>query len=210
MRIIDISQPVSDRTAVWPGDQPFELAWTMRQDQGDSVNVAAIRLSVHTGTHADGGLHVSAGGARAGELPLDAYLGPARVIDARGRRTLDADVLDDVDLSRIRRILFRTRDTIDPTVFPTQFAAPTAALAHRIVAAGVKLIGSDAPSMDEFESKDLQAHHILANGGVATLENLVLSAVEPGDYILIALPLRLIDADSSPVRAVLLEGRLAE
>lgn len=210
MRIIDISQPVGVQTAVWPGDQPFELDWSMRQDRGDSVNVAVIKLSVHTGTHTDGGFHVSQRGTRAADLPIEPYVGRALVIDARGRRLLDEHVLDDVDLRTARRILFRTREVVDETSFPDRFLAPTPGLAHRIVAAGVKLIGSDAPSMDEVDSKHLESHHILADGGVVTLENLVLSDVEPGEYTLIALPLRLVEADSSPVRAVLLEGMFDE
>jgi arylformamidase len=180
----------------------------MRQDAGDSVNVAALTLSVHTGTHADGGYHVSASGSRAGELPLSAFLGPARVIDAR-RRALDEDIVSGIDLSGAERVLFRTRDAVDESNFPESFQAPTVGLARKLVAAGVRLIGSDAPSMDEFHSKTLEAHHILVDGGVAILENLVLTNVPEGEYTLIALPLKLVEADSSPVRAVLIEGDLA-
>lgn len=208
MRIIDISQPVSEETATWPGDQPFELNWTMRMDRGDSVNVAAIRMSVHVGTHTDGGYHVSPTGKRPADLPLESYVGRARVIDARGRDALDEAVLDDVDLANTARLLFRTRDAVDPASFPLAFLAPTPGLARKIVAAGIKLIGSDAPSMDDADSKTLDSHHILADGGVATLENLVLTDVEPGEYTLIALPLKLMEADSAPVRAILIEGSL--
>jgi arylformamidase len=208
MKIIDISQPLSAGIAVWPGDQPFELTWTMHHDRGDSVNVAALTLSVHTGTHTDGGYHVSRVGARAADLPLAAYIGRALVIDARGRTELDEDVLRDVDLGSNRRILFRTRERVDPGEFPPRFLSPTTALARKLVAAGARLIGSDAPSMDTVDSKTLDSHHILADGGVAILENLVLSDVEPGVYTLIALPLKLVDADSSPVRAVLIQGQI--
>jgi len=180
----------------------------MRQDAGDSVNVAALTLSVHTGTHADGGYHVSANGSRAGELPLNAFLGRARVIDARGR-ALDEDIVGSIDLGSTERVLFRTRDAVDESNFPENFEAPTVGLARKLVAAGVRLIGSDAPSMDEFHSKTLEAHHILVAGGVAILENLVLTNVPEGEYTLVALPLKLVEADSSPVRAVLIEGDLA-
>lgn len=210
MQIIDISQPVGVETAVWPGDQPFEIYWTLSQERGDSVNAAAMKLSAHTGTHTDGAYHVSLSGGKPAEMPLGSYIGTALVVDARGREALDEGVLDDVDTTRIRRILFRTRDEVDPTVFPGRFLAPTPALARRLVAEGVKLIGSDAPSMDDVASKTLESHHILADGGVATLENLVLSHVEPGEYLLIALPLKLTDADSSPVRAVLIEGGIED
>lgn len=208
MRVIDISQPIETGIAVWPGDQEFALSWTMKQDRGDSVNVAAISLSVHTGTHTDGGFHVAAQGTRPADMPLASYVGRVRVIDARGRK-LDESVLDGIDTLATRRFLFRTRDHVETREFPQSFVAPTPGLARRLVADGVLLIGSDAPSMDDVDSKTLDAHHILADGGVATLENLVLSHVEPGEYILIALPLKLVEADSSPVRAVLIEGEIA-
>ena len=206
MRIIDISQAVGPNTAAWPGDQPFELDWTLRQDRGDSVNVAAIRMSVHVGTHTDGGFHVSQNGRLPIDVPLESYIGRALVIDTRGRAALDERVLDDVDLAKTRRILFRTRDAADAAVFPGTFLAPTPALAQRIADAGIKLVGTDAPSMDDVDSKTLDAHHILADAGVATLENLMLNEVEPGEYTLIALPLKLLEADSAPVRAILIQG----
>jgi arylformamidase len=210
VKIIDISQPLGVSTAVWPGDQPFELRWSMEQARGDSVNVAVLNMSVHTGTHTDGGYHVSASGLRAAQLPLDAFLGQALVIDARGREVLDERVLDDVALNGAVRVLFRTRGAIDVTVFPRDFLSPTVGLARRLVQAGVRLVGSDAPSMDHVDSKTLDAHHVLVDAGVAILENLVLSEVPAGVYTLIALPLKLTEADASPVRAVLLQGSLEE
>ena len=208
MRIIDISQPITASTAEWPGDQPFELSWTLQQASGDSVNVAAIKMSVHVGTHADGGYHVTADGARAAELPLGKYIGRAVVIDARGRTELDEAVVGDVDFSNIRRVLFRTQEAPNPAVFPAEFLSPTPALARKLVDSGVLLIGTDGPSMDHPTSKTLDSHRILVDGGIAILENLVLSDVEAGVYTLIALPLKLVEADSSPVRAVLIEGSI--
>lgn len=207
MRIIDISQPLTVDTAVWPGDQPFELDWTMRQDRGDSVNVAAICMSVHAGTHTDGGFHVSADGTRPADLPLDAFIGRAAVVDARGSSTLDESLLERVPAD-VTRVLFRTRDRVDPRAFPAAFAAPAPELARALVDRGITLVGTDAPSMDDVDSKTLLSHHIFADAGVVTLENLDLSAVEPGAYTLVALPLKLIDADSAPVRAILIEGTL--
>ena len=209
MRIIDITQPLGTGTAVWPGDQRFMLEWTLEQARGDSVNVAAVTMSVHTGTHTDGGFHVAGNGTRAAELPLAAFIGSALVVDAR-RVALDERILDDVDLSGITRVLFRTRDAIDPSVFPASFKSPSEGLARRLVEAGVRLVGSDAPSMDHVDSKTLDTHHVLVDAGVAVLENLVLSDAEPGVYTLIALPLKFTEADSSPVRAVLIEGKLED
>ena len=205
-RLRDISQPVGEATAVWPGDRPCRTEWTMRRSEGASVNVAALSLSVHTGTHIDGSYHFDDDGERPAGLALDTFVGPATVIDARGRTVLDVDAVDGIDLEHASRILFRTRERAEHTTFPATFAALTPALAQRLGEAGVRLVGTDAPSVDPLDSKTLDAHHALARGGVAILENLVLDDVGPGsNYMLIALPLRLVDADSSPVRAVLLE-----
>jgi len=207
VQIIDISQPVGDTIAVWPGDRPFQLDWSMSLAAGDSVNVAAIALSVHTGTHLDGFRHVSDTGATAAELPLDACIGPVRVVDALGQSRLGPGLLDGIDPHRTPRVLFRTRAAIAAEEFPAEFAWLDPDLARRLVWDGFRLVGTDAPSIDPLESTDLTAHHLLAAGGVVNLENAVLTGVVPGDYILVALPLKLTGADSSPVRAVLLAGR---
>jgi len=205
VRIRDISQPLGTGTAVWPGDQPVRLDWTMSKGRGDSVNVAALTLSVHAGTHVDGPHHCDDAGPRPAELDLAPFIGPALVLDTRGRDALDLDAVAGIDLAGAERILFRTRTGVGPDTFPDRFAALTPALAHRLGDAGIRLVGTDAPSVDPFDSKTLAAHRALAGGGVAILENLVLDDVEPGRYTLVALPLRLVEADSSPVRAVLLE-----
>jgi arylformamidase len=105
-------------------------------------------------------------------------------------------------------VLFRTREVIDPDVFPETVTVVTPALAERLGAARARLLGTEAPSVDPIDSKTLEAHRALARGGVAILENIVLTHVPPGRYTLIALPLRLVEADSSPVRAVLMTERL--
>jgi arylformamidase len=209
MRIYDISQPLGTRTAVWPGDRPVELSWSLRRDRGDIVNVALLTTSVHAGTHADGFLHFQDDAEAAAAMPLDAYIGRCLVVDARGRDELGPDAIDGVDFSRIRRVLFRTRETVDATVFPARCAHVAPALARCLAGAGALLLGTDAPSVDPVDSKTLEAHHALGAGRVAIVENLVLDGVAAGEYTLVALPLRLVEADSSPVRAVLIEGDVA-
>lgn len=206
--MIDITQPLGPATAVWPGDRPFELDWTLQRGRGDSVDVAAVTLSVHTGTHVDGPLHVL-NGCGAGELPLEPFVGPAVVIDARGVTggeppSVEAAVLDGVDPEETPRVLLRTRDEVDPGAFPERVVGLSQELARRLVGEGFVLVGTDAPSVDPVTSKSLDAHRILAEGGIPNVENLMLSNVAPGRYTFIGLPLRLTGADSSPVRAVLI------
>lgn len=211
--LIDISQPLGQDTAVWPGDRRFTLEWTLRRRGGDAVDVAAVGLSVHTGTHVDGPRHVL-DGPGAGQLALDPFVGPAAVVDGRefvhGEPPMvRADVLDGLDPAATPRVLIRTRDAVDPFVFPRSFAAFAPALARRLVQEGFVLAGTDAPSIDPVDSRRLESHGILARAGIPNVENLVLSGVAPGQYTFIGLPLRLTDADSSPIRAVLVaRGRL--
>jgi arylformamidase len=206
MRIHDISQPLGTNTATWPGDRAVDVDWTLSIERGDSVNVAALTTSVHAGTHIDGFLHVTRAGETAAHMPLDAYIGPCIVVDAVGTDEVTGNDIAHVDLRTVQRVLFRTRRAVDATEFPATFAHIAPALARRLAAAGVRLVGTDAPSVDPVDSKSLDAHHAFVEGRVAILENIVLTDVEPGGYTLVALPLRLVEADSSPVRAVLVEG----
>lgn len=205
-RLHDITWPVRSGIPVWPGDAPCGIEWTMLRSAGESVNVAELRMSAHTGTHADGPYHVDSEGIRIGAAPLAAYLGPATLVDAPGRPMLDREFIESV-LARgaVERLLVRTGCWTDPDRFPESFPAFTPEAATRLAAAGVRLVGTDAPSVDPFDSKTLDAHHALGQGGVAILENLKLDDVPEGEYELIALPLRLEEADASPVRAVLRE-----
>ncbi|MGH7443454.1 MAG: cyclase family protein [Longimicrobiales bacterium] len=211
--IHDISQPLDSGTAVWPGDRSVEMSWTMQRERGDSVNVAALCMTVHAGTHLDGPLHFEDGGATPADVPLERLIGRALVIDARGRATLDAgghamlgaDLIDGVDLRREERVLLRCFEQVVAGEFPQAFPALAPALARKLADNGVKLVATESPSVDPVDSKTLEAHRILARGDVAIVENVVLSNVPAGRYTLVVLPLRLTAADSSPVRAVLLE-----
>lgn len=210
MEILDISQPLGRATAAWPGDRKFVLDWTMRRDEGHSVNVAAVASSVHVGTHADGPLHTGEGPA-IGTLPLGPYIGEAIVMDARpyvaGEPPLvSAELLGGLEAEGALRVLLRTADVTDATRFPERFAALAPELCRGLAARGVALVGTDAPSVDPADSRVLESHRILAEAGIPNLENLDLSGVATGRYTLVALPLRLVEADSSPVRAVLLRG----
>lgn len=204
MATYDISRPLRPGMAVWPGDQPFEHEWTMRIADGASVNVSALTLSVHTGTHADAPRHVDDAGRTVDELPLDAYLGPATVIERRGVESLAQDDLRELDLARTERLLIKTETSdAEAQTWPERFLTLGPELAELLGERGVRLVGLDTPSVDPQASKTLDAHHILARHGVVHLENLWLRDVPPGDYWLSALPLRLDGLDAAPVRAVL-------
>lgn len=202
--LYDITRPLFAGHPVWPGDSECRIDWKARLGPGVLYNQSELRMSPHTGTHADGPFHMLADGAMIGAAPLDAYLGPARVVDATGRASLDAAWVAEVLAGGApERLLVRTGAWTDSAVFPTQFAALEPDAVRMLVDAGLRLFGTDAPSPDPFESTDLTAHHVLLGAGAGILENVLLDGVPPGEYELIALPLRLVDAEASPVRAVL-------
>lgn len=203
-RIHDITRPVYAGMPVWPGDAPCTLAWTDHTAQG-GANVAALSCSVHTGTHADGPYHVLDDGARIGDVPLDAFVGPAHVVDASSTMVIGAEWLAAHLPGTCQRLLLRTGAWDDPDSFPGAWPALTESAAHLLVRRGVRLVGTDAPSPDAMDADDLPVHRVLLGAGVAILENLLLDGITPGGYELIALPLRLAEADASPVRAVLVE-----
>lgn len=206
MKIYDISEPISPANAVFPGDTEFSAEWVMRMEKGDSCNVSTIHMSAHLGTHADSPLHFDPKGLDSATTGLEAYIGACRVVDLQGHGNpalFDPADIDALGLAGVERVLFRTAVNHDAETFDAGFTAVGPATAKKLVELGMVLVGIDTPSMDHAASKELEAHHVLYRGGVAILENLDLSAVEPGEYELIALPLRIKDGDSSPVRAIL-------
>jgi arylformamidase len=205
-KLWDISPPVDASSPVFPGDTPYTLAWAATLTDACPVNVSAIRLSPHVGAHADAPLHYDPQGAAVGALDLAPFLGRCRVIHA-----LDAGPL--ITLAHLQhaladapeRVLVRTYRQCPLAHFDSQLTAFDPDCVHHLADLGVTLIGTDSASIDPADSKALPSHQAIRQRGLRVLENLLLDAVPEGDYELIALPLKLMTADASPVRAVLRE-----
>jgi arylformamidase len=173
---------------------------------GASCNVGRLSLSLHNGTHVDAPYHYAPRGVTMEKVPLEIFVGPARVVDARGSGAVTAALFENLSPAEIAaapRILFRTDAWTDPTVFPSTWPLLEPGLARWLAERGVCLIGVDVPSVDALKSRELPRHHEFDAARVIILENLDLRAVPAGDYELIALPLHIEGADASPVRAVL-------
>ncbi len=202
--MIDITRPLDEATAAWPGDTELSIDWTLQIDRGDTVSVSRITLSPHVGTHADAPAHYMADGALSGTFRLAAFLGPAKVIDASDCDSLSVEHLQEREAIGSPRLLVRTLEHGDPTKFVSEFPPLDAKAAETLLRAGLVLFGTDAPSVDPVDSKTMDAHRMLGAAGVPILENLDLAAAEPGDYDLLALPVKLMQTEAAPVRAVLL------
>lgn len=201
--LYDITPPITPHLGVWPGDTPPSREVLLDLARGDSVTLSTLRATVHLGAHADGPNHYGQNAPSIDERPLDSYLGPCQVMHiniARGQRFGIDHLTDSI---RAERILFATGTFPDPEQWNDDFAAIDPDLIDHLAARGVKLIGIDTPSVDLMTSKDLPTHHRILQHDLAILEGLLLAAVPPGRYELIALPLRLVGFDASPVRAVL-------
>jgi arylformamidase len=213
--IFDISPPLGPATAVFPGDTPLRREIMLDIGRGDTVTLSTLHSTCHLGAHVDAPSHYDPGGASIGDRPLEPFIGRCRVIrvEVEGGGLVTTDLVRRALASApdalpggqpdAARLLIATGTHPDPTAFRTDFAALSADLVDWLAEAGVQLVGIDTPSVDPAESKDLPAHQAVRRHDLNILEGLVLSDVPDGLYELIALPLRLMEFDGSPVRAVL-------
>lgn len=201
--LYDITPPISEALAVWPGDVPPSREVLCDMRRGDNLTLSALHATVHLGAHADAPSHYGADAPSVESRPLGPYLGRCRVVHVavpRGATVRPGMLPEEIDAPRV---LFATGSYPDPTAFNEDFAALSAELIDALHDRGVCLVGIDTPSIDPFSSKDLPAHQACLRSGMAVLEGLVLRDVPGGVYELIALPLKLTGFDASPVRAVL-------
>ncbi|PFH81175.1 arylformamidase [Bacillus cereus] len=200
---IDISQPLNNDIATWPGDTPFSYEVSWSKENSGSVNVGKLTMSIHTGTHIDAPFHFDNDGKKVLDIDIDVYVGTARVIDVSGMESIGKKELESFNLEGVERLLLRTSSHGKANEFPDVIPHLRADIAPFLSEKGIRLIGVDVPSVDPLDDKELAAHHQLFKHGIHILENVVLDHVVDGDYELIALPLALTDADGSPVRAVI-------
>ncbi|MEM7246699.1 MAG: arylformamidase [Acidobacteriota bacterium] len=201
--IRDISPPVSEQLEVWPGDTPFSHRRVMELGGGDTCNVTTINTTVHCGAHVDAPLHFHADGADAASVDLDAYIGRARVVRVETAGAVTRADLEAHDLDGVERVLVHARTQSGPPRFAEATAHFHPEAAELAGERGWRLLGIDSFSVDAQDSKDLASHHALLRHEVRILEGLDLTDVPEGDYELIALPLKMVGVDASPVRAIL-------
>jgi len=201
--IYDISPPITERLAVWPGDTQPSREVLLDMQRGDNLTLSTLRATVHLGAHADAPSHYGKDAPTVDEWNLNIFLGRCQVVrvHAAGREQITSSRLP--DRIETERLLIATGTYPDPERFNQDFVALSPELVETMHGKGVKLIGVDTPSVDLFESKDLPTHHAFLRWGMAILEGLVLRDVPDGTYELIALPLKLVGFDASPVRAIL-------
>jgi len=207
-KLFDLTVPLSPHLPTFPGDPAFEVEPTFRIQDGHPCNVSRITMGSHAGTHVDAPYHFLESGTRVDELPLEILIGKARVVSVPARDAVDREDLEGLDLRDDLRVLFKTRNSgqLRQPEFRQDFVHLTADAASYLAQIGIKLVGWDYLSIEKFGNRDFPAHHALLGAGVIVVEGLDLSQVEPGEYELTCLPLRLAGGDGAPAR-VLLKSR---
>ncbi len=209
MKIIDISLPLSPRLHTWPGNPPFELQAVNRVATGGSANVSRVVLGSHSGTHVDAPRHFFDDGPGVGEMRLDELVGPCRIAEVSlppGRQPIGVpEIQRAAGTPPATRLLLKTPNSRLWTrdEFTPEFAYLAPAAAEWLVRAGVRLVGIDYLSIEEFRKAGAPTHHILLGAGVIVVEGLNLAHVDPGTYELVCLPLRIEGSDGSPARVIL-------
>ena len=206
---IDVSVTLEPATTpVYEGDAPMRFDFLKDMRKGDPLTLSSYSLGAHSGTHVDAPQHFVAAGASVDRVSLDALIGPARIIDIPDRvQAIDAAELDRHAWRGAERILFRTRSSrrgwMSMPTFHRDFAYVAPDAAQRMADAGVKLVGIDYLSAEQFGAAEPRTHRILLGRGIPIVEGLSLGAVHEGDYDLIVLPIKVGGHEGAPARAVL-------
>jgi len=206
MAIYDISVPIHEGLAAYPGDPRVRMEPALMLARGDGANVTRITLADHSGTHLDAPGHMLEGGATLDSIPLSLFLGRALVADLRGTAEIGPEELEKLSLRGEERLLLKTDNSRlwEGGAFRPDYVPLSGAGAEYLAGTGIRLVGIDYLSIERFGG-DGGVHRTLLGNGIVILEGLDLSAVAPGVYELICLPLRIAGGGGAPARAVLRE-----
>ena len=206
-RVYDVSVPIRAGGVVYPGNPEIGIEAVKSVARGDTSTVSAVRFGSHTGTHVDAASHFFADGATVDQLALDVLMGPALLLRFEDEvRAISADDLAAHDIGQHTRVLFSTRNSrglLQQREFVPDYTYLAPDGAAWLVERGVKLVGVDYYSVEQFRSGHHRSHRTLLTAGVVIVEGLDLSEPPPGEYELVCLPLRLEGVDGAPARAVL-------
>lgn len=206
--IIDITISMGTHTPVWPDSEAIQLARVHRIEDGYQSNVTRLSCDVHTGTHIDAPLHFISGGNTVSQIPLDILVGKALVCSIfTDSHITNVDLVKADIKANTERLLLKTRNSSFwkeyGNIFQPNYSALTPEAAQWIVDKKIKLIGIDYLSIQPYEDITQATHKILLSAGIIILEGINLSDVQPGEYELICLPLKLENTEGAPARAIL-------
>ena len=199
---IDITMPLHKNMPIWPGDTPFKYNLDASLTN-DGANVGSIQMSLHAGTHVDAPYHYDDFGKSIDVLPLELFMGGVKILDVIGVEEITLQHVEQLELKNVARVFFKTKMSYDLYHFQPAFTVVSPETIEYLATQGVRIIGTDAPSVDALEDHQLLAHHACRKQEMYIIENLWLKDVAAGMYDFIGLPLAIQGADASPIRAVI-------
>ena len=204
-KLLDVSVPLRQGLPTYPNNPPFELQPIQRIADGGTANVSRLVMGTHTGTHVDAPFHFFDKGIGVDELPLELLIGRARVVEIKARGGIAASDLEEAGLREDLRVLFKTPNSAlwNSDTFHEDYAHITDSGARYLVEQGVKVVGVDYLSVEQFKKPGAPAHRTLLSNGVIIIEGLNLAEAEPGMYEMYCLPLPVTGGDGAPARVIL-------
>jgi arylformamidase len=204
MKIYDVSVEIKRGMHVYPGDPRFRSK-RLKSVENDSYELHKIILGNHTGTHVDAPAHFIQNGMKISEIPLELMNGRARVVEIHHNERIDVPELERLLVDDFR-LIFKTRNSLiwrTRKKFKKDYIYLTEDGANYLVDHGIKLIGFDYLSIDQYGNESHPAHKTLLGNEVVLIEGLNLSEVEEGHYELSCLPLAFSELDAAPARVIL-------
>ncbi len=203
---IDISVSLTAGMAHWPGDPEISIYRISDIEQGDEANLTKLEMAAHTGTHMDAPLHFVQDGRGMDEMPFSATIGTARVIEIRDPESIKKRDLETLKITVGERILFKTVNSErewEKEPFREEFVHLTTEAAEFLAERHVQTVGIDYLSVSGYNKNETQVHRALLEAGIWIIEGLTLRNVNPGNYELICLPLKIDRSDGAPARAII-------
>jgi arylformamidase len=204
-KIYDLSVSIYPGMLTWVDDPGVTLTHTASIKNGDTYNLSRLVCSSHTGTHIDAPYHFTRAGKTVDQLNMHDLIGEALVVQIDADDKITAEALRDVDFRKYKRILFKTRNSelLKTEEFNKEYVALDYSAAELLVKNNVRVVGIDYLSIEKFETEEHKVHKLLTENEVIIIETVDLSEVEPGEYFMVALPLKLKGCDGAPARVVL-------
>lgn len=203
----DITLELSGDIAVYPGDPRCSITKLCEIGKGDAVNMSGISLTSHTGTHMDAPAHFIEGGLTVDRIPASTFIGKAKVFEIVSKDAIKACDICRLDMQKGDVILFKTGNSsfVRDEMFHREYTYIAPDAAEIIAQKGVKMVGIDYMSVDRYDSTDFEAHKTFLGNGIIIIENIDLNGIKPGEYGILALPLKVKGGDGSPARVILTE-----
>lgn len=205
---IDISIPLRKGMVHWPTDPvPPDVDFMHHQDGDKQITTSQVTINSHHGTHIDAPRHFNPKGTSIDKMPLETIMGPVRVIGIKDTESIKPQELEAYDIQPGERILFKTKNSsyYKLNKFVEDFVYISNEAAHYLLEKKVSVIGIDYYAIGSFRDREslVEVHEVLVGNGIWAIEGLDLSAVEPGNYEIICLPVKIEGGDAGWCRPII-------